>query len=423
MTTCVPQTYIRGLALCRNLLVHVSLELFVWFIGLAALIGNISVIIQYFNKSKSETKVPHLLVTNLAVSDLCTAIYLIIIGIANFVYHGIYGHVFEEWLRSWMCSIACLLGTAAGMMSVFMMLIISIDRYICIVYPFSTRKLSPLQARCLVLIGWLISIIICIVPVITSINQDGDHRLYYYSSICMPSNVVNFYYRGWLILFTTLTMIAWVITTLLYLFAFIAIRQSSKSVHRSTMNKDNSIAFRLFIIVLSDLVSWLPLYYTIYRVITQRSSNVFELQFVIIIAFPINSALNPYLYTFTDAQLLRRICYHCISCLPLRIRRILVSLFNRIRKTTSAYSSNSATFRRDTSPEVTINTDNCVGLISQGNISRQSPVFPALNHDQYSITVTNEQIEGRSNQEVEFCWKDPDCSQSLAPPKTVQHRF
>ncbi|EDV25086.1 uncharacterized protein TRIADDRAFT_15334, partial [Trichoplax adhaerens] len=299
VTTCTPETNFRGLSLCRNLLTHLSLQLFVWFTGLVALVGNICVIVQYFINSRRSVKVPHLLVANLALADFTTAIYLLILAVADLTYHGIYGSIFETWLKSWSCSIAMLLGTCSSLMSVLMMLIITIDRYICLVFPFSTRKLTASQSRYLILAAWITSFTFCIIPTITSINEDGDKRLHYFSSICMPSNVINVYYRAWIILYTIITIIAWFITAILYLAIFNSIRKSSKMIRRSTESKDKTIAFRLFIIIISDLVSWLPFYYTLYRAIIQQTSNVFEIQFVVIIALPINSAINPFIYTFT----------------------------------------------------------------------------------------------------------------------------
>ncbi|EDV20972.1 uncharacterized protein TRIADDRAFT_60575 [Trichoplax adhaerens] len=66
----------------------------------------------------------------------------------NLIYSdGDFGLHSENWLSNPGCHIACLLVIISTLMSVLIMAIISVDRFICIAYPFSTANLSLKVAR------------------------------------------------------------------------------------------------------------------------------------------------------------------------------------------------------------------------------------------------------------------------------------
>ena len=389
--TCSPATSRDGVAICRNLLAHVSLSVFVWGIGILAFIGNLCVLIQYFTDSHKTTKVPYLLVANLALSDFLLSVYLLIIAVAGTVFYGTYNRSLTSWLKSWPCYFACLIGASASLMSVLMMLLISIDRYICIVYPFSNRKLTAAKARIIAGCFWVLSLSFVAVPVITSIGQDGNRRLYHYTSVCMPSNIIDKDYRAWIIAFTVITMLAWLITFSLYIVMFISIRQSAKNLRKSSSRKDKTIAIRLFLILISDLASWLPFYYTIYRKIAQNSSNVFEYPFVIIVALPLNAAINPYIYTFTDSRLVKTVL-RCCHINPLAFITNSLSIF---RSASGRYHFPFSSVKKRSDQNSARNQKETTDACLNTNLSTnpQHSLGEMANIGKYSIMVINDYFE------------------------------
>ncbi|EDV19372.1 uncharacterized protein TRIADDRAFT_3740, partial [Trichoplax adhaerens] len=284
---------------CSNILSHLSLKLFVWIIGILALFGNLTVLYINLYKIKQRTEpVPMLLITNLAVSDLMMAGYMLIIGSADLTYHDIYAFNAEVWLRSFTCVLACFLCCTASLMSVLMMITISFDRYIYIAFPYSAKRLSPQHAKVIILIQWMICFVFVGLPVAYSYKADGDLRIYEYTSICMASNFRNFHFRVWIIGYLTITLICWLTTCLMYSHMFIAIHNTSRAATSRAHDGGKRIAMRLFAIVITDLISWVPYYaYMIQVMIDPTDSGSVVLQFAIIVALPINSAINPYLYT------------------------------------------------------------------------------------------------------------------------------
>ncbi|EDV18667.1 uncharacterized protein TRIADDRAFT_34852, partial [Trichoplax adhaerens] len=129
------------LSSCQHLLAHISLQFFIWLVGILAFLGNIFVIVRNLRiirakKKNKADKVNLFLINNLAISDFIMSIYLFIIGFANLVYsnQGLYGIRSEKWLRHPLCAVSCTLMTTSSIVSVFLMVVISIDRFITIVY-------------------------------------------------------------------------------------------------------------------------------------------------------------------------------------------------------------------------------------------------------------------------------------------------
>ncbi|RDD35865.1 G-protein coupled receptor GRL101-like protein, partial [Trichoplax sp. H2] len=217
----------------------------------------------------------------------------------NQFYHNHYGQYSENWLRSTPCLLAFFLGSLSSIMSVLMMLLISIDLHLRTVDPirYQSRNYKYNSFRTTIILFWLSCLLYVGIPAITSANAAGNDRVYKYSSICMPSNVDNTYFKTWILVITFLTAGIWLTICALYYLVFIKAYRSSISVQRTSASADRKLARKLSIILLTDLISWLPYYFIMFKVICTNTIDIFELKFVIILALPINSALNPFLYS------------------------------------------------------------------------------------------------------------------------------
>lgn len=300
---CEPNMYSEALSSCYRLLAHITLQTFIWIVGGLALFGNCMVLaLHYCQNTKKRASIPTFLVTNLAVSDLLMSLYLLIIAIADLIFSGgNYGIESEKWLSHPFCFIACFLATLSSLTSVLVMITICVDRYICIVYPFSTRRMTIRTAKIVIATLWLFSIIFSATPIIFSIGKPGHLRIYKYSSMCMPNNYQNYYQSIWMLSYLSMTIIAWVIMIGLYLRIFMAVQESSKNIRKSSSTDNKTLAIRLALILVSDLATWLPYYYiTAAGLLRNGRVDTIALQFIATFLLPINSAINPYLYTLTS---------------------------------------------------------------------------------------------------------------------------
>ncbi|EDV27295.1 uncharacterized protein TRIADDRAFT_21335, partial [Trichoplax adhaerens] len=293
---------------CENILAHTSLQLAVWIMGIAAFIGNILVIVMHRTSNDQKmTKATELVFSNLALSDFLMSLYLFIIGVADLMYRDRYAQYAEEWLSSPACFIASFLICTSSLMSVIMMLFISIDRYTITANPFASSDGRYKRTKIALILGWLLTCTFVGVPTIMGINQIGDRRLHEFSSICSPSNLNNPFYAGWTFSFVIIQLICWIITLIAYVMLVISVSKTQRSVRSSAQSRNSAIAIRLSLILITDLIAWLPIYIVSAITIIQGRLNVFTLQFAIILAIPLNSAINPYIYTATGTACFNRL--------------------------------------------------------------------------------------------------------------------
>ena len=307
---CQPNMDSDELSSCESLLSHLSQKLFIWIVGVLAIVGNLLVFIQNHSiRNRRGSMVPVFLINNLAFSDLLMAMYLMIIIVADIAFStGDYGLNSETWLSNPFCLIACFLANASSLTTVLLMVVICSDRYICLVYPLSSKRMTITTSRIAIIILWCLSLTFSVAPVILSINMPGYQRLYTYNSMCMANNYLMDYYWAWMFSYLSIILIAWIAMTILYTRLFIAIQRSGKNLRKSVATDNKVIAIRLALILITDLASWVPYYYVnLNGLLTSGRVDIIALQFVGIFSLPINSAINPYLYTLTNIEIIKKL--------------------------------------------------------------------------------------------------------------------
>ncbi|EDV19931.1 uncharacterized protein TRIADDRAFT_32666, partial [Trichoplax adhaerens] len=312
---------------CHDLLANPSLRIFTWIVSILAVIGNALVILLYRRDSKAGHPVPKLVVSHLAFADFLMGLYLLIIAIADMLTRHDYGIYSVYWNKHPMCLLASFLMSLSSFMSVFMMLLIGIDRYICIVYPFSNKRLDMATTKKTLGLAWVISIGYIAGPIVYSINKPYTQTVYGDSPVCVPINLSHKFFYLWLSSYIFLTFLMWIIVTILYIRLFIKVKQSGRSIRRNQKtNQEHRMAIRLFLICITDIVCWLPFYFVFWLSVIQiRRGEAHSylnsgfsvilrftiLPYVVVFALPINSAINPFLYTFTSSNFTDRLPGWC----------------------------------------------------------------------------------------------------------------
>ena len=124
-----------------RLLSHISVTIFMFIFAFCTIVGNVFVLFWRRQRRLQENKVQSILLGNLAVSDLLMGIYLIIIAVADItIGDDINPNNIEVLEFSYTCIIAGVSAMLSSEASVFFITLISIDRYICIRFPYTTRK-------------------------------------------------------------------------------------------------------------------------------------------------------------------------------------------------------------------------------------------------------------------------------------------
>lgn len=139
-------------SVCEDLMGNFVLRICIWVLGIVASFGNLLVIgwrINYKHKNKVPATTrrplsPHapernfffvfqvhsFLITNLAVGDFLMGFYLLIIASVDTHYRGVYSVHDEEWRSSKLCSLAGFLSTLSSELSVFTLILITLESFL-----------------------------------------------------------------------------------------------------------------------------------------------------------------------------------------------------------------------------------------------------------------------------------------------------
>ena len=166
---------------CERLLSDSALVVVMWFISLGALSGNIFVLV-WRKKETSANETNSILLQNLAASDLLMGIYMLIIASADTYFGDSFPMQSESWRSGITCRIAGAMSIISSEASVFFVTLISIDRFIAIRFPYSTRRLRKYSVRIVAVMTWTISFVLGIVP---SVLSGSSFKFYDNSHVCI----------------------------------------------------------------------------------------------------------------------------------------------------------------------------------------------------------------------------------------------
>ena len=324
---------------CGRLLPNQIQRANMWVLGLFAILSNLGVLFYRYHTKEKENKVQLLLISNLSISDMIMGIYMIIITSADLYYKRMFPS--ELWRVSFACKFAGTLSMLSSEASVFFVTLISVDRFIGIKYPFSTYRFGTKTSRVLSLVLWLTAISIGIVSIILSnVNPDWydvsevctglplsrkyvfENKPFYFHAGFQADFVHKFGTLGpWLsihnstdrvvashqlgmyfgiVTFIVLNFMCFIAISICYTGIFVTSIQTAIKAGRARDNKqERKMAMKMGAIVISDLACWAPI--IILSILVQSGRHVVSPRvytWIVTFVLPINSAINPFLYTF-----------------------------------------------------------------------------------------------------------------------------
>ena len=301
-----------------------------WVIGWGALIGNTIVLVLRCRTDHSvSAKTQGLFISNLAIADFLMGVYMIIIASAD-VYYGEYFYLFAvQWRGSVTCNVAGFIAVLSSETSIFILAIITIDRFLNVVFPYGKLKFRATSARVGVALIWIIAFVVSIVPLIANSYISGFYGL---SDVCvgLPLNVEsretgelvpNYEKQVWEILrqettkrpswmysvalFLGVNFLIFILILLSYVVMFVQVRKSARSVANPVGGsgsidraREVKMATRMAIIVLTDFFCWMPV--IIMGILSQTGAVILPVSLYawsVVFILPINASINPYLYT------------------------------------------------------------------------------------------------------------------------------
>lgn len=297
--SCKPNT--DGISSLENLLANIIQRVFVWVVSSVTCFGNIFVICMRPYIS-SENQLHAMSIVSLCYADCLMGIYLFVIGLFDLKFRGEYNKHAQLWMESVHCQLVGSLAILSTEVSVLLLTFLTLEKYICIVYPF--RYLRPRKCRTItvLILIWITGFIVAFVPLS---NKEFFKNYYGTSGVCFPLHSEDTESVGAQIysvtIFLGINLAAFIIIVFSYGSMFYSVHQSAITATeiRNQVKKEMILAKRFFFIVFTDALCWIPIFVLKFLSLLQVEIPGTINSWVVIFILPINSALNPILYTLT----------------------------------------------------------------------------------------------------------------------------
>ena len=256
-TECEPRG--DGISSRENLLENVVLRVCVWVVAVLACVGNVLVFLGRF-LLREDNQIHSFFIKNLSLADMLMGVYLVVIGSQDIKFRGEYILHDEEWRNSRECDMSGVLSTLSTEMSVLTLCIITLDRYISIMYPLSFRKRGLKAAYAAMGCTWLICIMLALLPVM-GFHYFGT-SFYRDNGVCVPLHIHEPRARGWeysSFLFLGINLASFGFIAYAYTAMFWSIHKSAIPLRTSRESKERCLVKRFFFIVITDFLCWIPI--------------------------------------------------------------------------------------------------------------------------------------------------------------------
>ncbi|XP_030841893.1 G-protein coupled receptor GRL101-like [Strongylocentrotus purpuratus] len=310
-----------------------TIKVFIWILSISALLGNGFVIFTRLRDKPTTATgtVQSTLISNLAVSDFLMGIYMLIIAVMD-LYIGeayFWDGIGNEWRTSNACQIAGFVSFLSTEASVFLLTLISVDRFIVIQFPFSQNRLGVKSSRVFAVIAWLLAFILSVGSLLLNQLESDAHGL---SDVCVGLPLIrkfssvysevdsytltrygvttfNFLASGtsptWqfsIAIYLGVNLVSFLVIICCYVAIFFSVRFSRKAAGKSAKSATEiKMALKMFFIVGTDFFCWMPIIIMgifIQAGVITLSSNIYA--WLVVFVLPINSSINPFLYTLID---------------------------------------------------------------------------------------------------------------------------
>ena len=303
----------------------------------------------------------HMIIVNISCADFTMGIYLIIIAILSQIYSGYYGSVDVEWRASWHCSITGSLAVISSEASCFLMVVLSAFRLYTISNPYATMTLSVRPWKIAIGGAWLIALVLGLIPIpnksldyftdsiyfpnqfnpegiwkkddlakvacnaaamrnlpIASQGSDWNSKrqfleemfpddlpliefgYYGETSICMPRFYAAASDNAWeyTLMIITINLLAFIVIACCYILMFVKFREQRAQFQQNhSLEQETKMQKKIARIIATDFACWIPICIMSYaRIGGVEFSNVLY-QITAVILLPINSAINPLLFS------------------------------------------------------------------------------------------------------------------------------
>ncbi|XP_072173103.1 uncharacterized protein [Diadema setosum] len=340
LENCIDYAQTRFSTCTGGLLQYQVLSIFMWILGFSALLGNAFVLVMRLREKGGRSEkalIQAIMIMNLAAADFLTGVYMIFLASADAAYGSNYFVHAHIWRKGPLCKVVGVIAVLSSEASVLMITLISLDRLQGVVFPFSRFHLTKKSVKIFAAVIWIVSVIMSLIPpIVTHVLTDGD-SFYIYSDVCLGlplirSTEVEFTFQNFdstayennqpvvssaavgnymyysIIVFIGVNLLSFLIIMFIYVTIFVYARRSARKAQRTPeRDQELRLAARMALIIGTDFCCWMPI--IIMGILAQSGAFVIPTElyaWCVVFILPINSAVNPHLYTLGDLYTRRR---------------------------------------------------------------------------------------------------------------------
>ena len=281
---------------CENLLDPSPVRVLVWIIWFFAILGNIAVIFVTLASSE-QVDVPSFMLCNLAIADFLLGTYLSFLGVVDVRTFGD-GSFYKAalyWQKGPGCRTAGFIAVFSSELSVYTLVLLTLERLYTIAYSFNHQnsRMKMWHAVFLVVIGWIFAGTVATLPLF-EVNS------YTEVAVCLPFRTDYLKDRVYIGSILSLNMIAFLSIMFSYFHIMLIYCRSPAN---DRLKGRLWTALKMSVLVLTNLVCWLPLTVIGFAAVADvYLINLTVAKYFIVLIFPINACLNPFLYTISKKQ-------------------------------------------------------------------------------------------------------------------------
>ncbi|GAB1290504.1 Relaxin receptor 2 [Apodemus speciosus] len=281
---CMPST--DGISSSEDLLANGILRVSVWVIAFITCVGNFLVIaVRSLIKAENTTHA-------MSIKILCCK------------YRGQYQKYALLWMESVPCRLLGFLATLSTEVSVMLLTFLTLEKFLVIVFPFNNLRLGKSQTAVVLASIWVAGFLIAAIPFT---SEDYFGNFYGKNGVCFPlhyDQAEDFGSRGYSLgIFLGVNLLAFLVIVFSYVTMFCSIQKTALQTAevRSHIGKEVAVANRFFFIVFSDAICWIPVFVVKILSLLQVEIPGTITSWIVVFFLPVNSALNPILYTLTTS--------------------------------------------------------------------------------------------------------------------------
>lgn len=301
---------------CEDLLGNTDLlRVAIWFVIILALVMNTIVIVVtigysfILQRAKQDLFIMHFLYLNLAMADFLMGVYLFTIAVVDLDTLGDFAASAIQWQTGPGCRFAGFCAITSTVVSVYTLVVITLERTYTIVNVMHRRKLSKKVAFTVMALGWVLGVVMGFLPLV---GVSDYSRV----SICLPFDVSTRVAKGYVAFLLLATGLSFIVIVGSYLLIFYEVTCSKSKRRlrtgslRSVWKQELRVGLRMFFLVFTNFVCWFPIALLSLSAAFGNSllTDVSVAKVFIVFVFPLNACVNPILYSLSTTKFRQNFC-------------------------------------------------------------------------------------------------------------------